>query len=81
MAQGVSLRPLAAKAQVRYQINPCEICGGQSGTGTGLSASNSSTRCSFQKDKRAKPGNLPKSKAVSEIGEHWTEKDLHFLGL
>jgi hypothetical protein len=32
--------------------------------------SSSSTHCSYQKDKRAKPGNLVKSKALSEIGEH-----------
>jgi hypothetical protein len=34
MAQVVSRRPLAAKAQVRAQVNPCGICGGQSGTGS-----------------------------------------------
>ena len=51
--------------------------GGQGGTGTGLSASpsvhpcqynstntpsSSSTRCSYQEDKDARPGNLPKKK-------------------
>jgi hypothetical protein len=35
MAQGVSRRPLTAEAQVRSQVSPCGICGGQSGTGTG----------------------------------------------
>ena len=29
------------------------------------------------KAKRAMPGNLPKSKTLSEIGEHWTEKRFH----
>jgi hypothetical protein len=32
MAQGISRRPFTAKARVRS----CGICGGQSGTGTGL---------------------------------------------
>ena len=32
-----------------------------------------STRCSYQKDKRAKPGNFLTSKAISEIGERRTE--------
>jgi hypothetical protein len=27
-----------------------------------------------RRDKSAKPGNLPKSNALSEIGEHWREK-------
>jgi hypothetical protein len=33
MAQVVSRQPLTAEAQVRVQVNPCGICGGQSGTG------------------------------------------------
>jgi hypothetical protein len=36
MAQVVSRRPLTAEARVRARVNPCGICGGQSGTGTGL---------------------------------------------
>jgi hypothetical protein len=28
--------PFIAEAQVRSQVNPCEICGGQSGIGTGF---------------------------------------------
>jgi hypothetical protein len=36
MAQVVSRRPLTAEARVRSLVNPCEICGGQSGTGTGF---------------------------------------------
>jgi hypothetical protein len=39
MAQAVSRRPLTAETRVRSQVNPCEICGGQSGTGTGFSPS------------------------------------------
>jgi hypothetical protein len=30
-------------------------------------------RCSYQKDKRAKPGNLQNKNSLSEIGQHWTE--------
>jgi hypothetical protein len=39
MAQAVSRRPLNAEDRVRCQVSPCEICGGQSGTGTGFSQS------------------------------------------
>jgi hypothetical protein len=39
MAQVVSRRPLTAEARVRSRVNPCGICGGQSGTGTGFSLS------------------------------------------
>jgi hypothetical protein len=33
MAQAVSRWPLTAEARVRARVNPCRICGGQSGTG------------------------------------------------
>jgi hypothetical protein len=33
MAQAVSRWPLTAEAWVRARVNPCGICGGQSGTG------------------------------------------------
>jgi hypothetical protein len=39
MAQAVSRRPLTTEARVRSRVGPCEICGGQSGTGTGFSPS------------------------------------------
>ena len=34
---------------------------------------------SYQKDKRAKTGNFPKSSAISKIGERWIQKYFHFL--
>jgi hypothetical protein len=39
MAQVVSRRPLTAESQAHAQVNPCGICGVQSGTGTGFSQS------------------------------------------
>jgi hypothetical protein len=39
MAQVVSRRPLTAEARLRDRVNPCGVCGGQSGTGTGFSPS------------------------------------------
>jgi hypothetical protein len=43
MAQIVSRRPLTAEARV----NPCGICGGQNGTGAGLSPSSSVFACQY----------------------------------
>jgi hypothetical protein len=45
MAQVVSRRPLTAEARVRARVNPCGICGGQSGTGTGSSPSSTVFPC------------------------------------
>jgi hypothetical protein len=47
MAQAVSRRPLTAEAQVRSRVSPCEICGRQSGTGTGFSPNTSIFPCQF----------------------------------
>jgi hypothetical protein len=47
MAQAVSRRPLIAEARVRSRVSPCEICGGQSGTGTCFSPSCRFFPCQF----------------------------------
>jgi hypothetical protein len=47
MAQAVSRRPLTAEARFRSGVSPCGICGGQNGTGTGFSPSNSVLSCQF----------------------------------
>jgi hypothetical protein len=47
MAQAVSHRPLTAEARVRARVNPCGICGGQSGTGIGFSPSSSFFPCQY----------------------------------
>ena len=46
---------------------------------TSAPQSPSSTCCFHQKYKRAKPGNLSKSNALVEIGEHWLEKYFHLV--
>ena len=83
------LRP-NSKTRFWSQFSPSEIFGGQSSSGTDFSSctsvsfyqnysisaphSSSSTRCSYQKDKRAKPENLAKSNVLSETFEHWIQK-------
>ena len=47
MAQAVSRRPLTAEALVRSRVSTFVICGGQSGTGAGLSPSASVFPCQF----------------------------------
>jgi hypothetical protein len=87
MVHAVSHRPLAAETHVRFQTGACEFCVGQSDTATGFSPStdvlpchydsisaaysSSSTCCSYQKDERAKPRELPKSSVLSKIGAHY----------
>ena len=41
MSQAVSRRPLTAEERAQSQVSPCQICGGQSGSGTGFSSSTS----------------------------------------
>jgi hypothetical protein len=47
MAQAVSRRPHVAEAGVRTRVIPCDICGDQSGNGTGFSPSSSVLSCQF----------------------------------
>jgi hypothetical protein len=47
MAHVVSRRHLTAEARVRARVNPCVICGGQSGIGTGFSPSSSVLPCQY----------------------------------
>ena len=77
-----SRRLLTAEALVRFQVSPCEICGGKSGTGTRFfsqyfgftcrrhstdaSCSSSSLCRPYQRDRRTKPGNLPKKQRCFE---------------
>lgn len=39
MIQAVSPLPLTTEARIRSQVSTCDICGGQSSTGTGFSPS------------------------------------------
>jgi len=82
-------------AQVGFQISPCGICGGRSVAATAFSSIISvsscqyhstnasysflSTCCSYQTDKRAKPGNLNTNWYLLEIGEHLESKIFCFL--
>ena len=80
---------LSTEIRVRSQVSPYEICGGQSGAGSGFNPktlvspchyqsciapySSSSARCFSQSDKRTKLFNLRKQ-CFSEIRENYTEK-------
>ena len=95
MAQEVSCRLLTEETWAWSQARPCGICGGQSGIRKGFLPStsgfpcrcnftnashwSSSICCFYRKDKRVKPGNLPKDKAVSEIMELWRKNKYFHL--
>jgi hypothetical protein len=73
VAQAVRRQPLTKEAQIQFQVNPYAIFGGQRVTVRNVSLPSTSLPpvsivpptlhtsyqyCSYQKDKRAKPGNL-----------------------
>ena len=82
------------EARVRSQASPCEIRGGHSGIvisfspsisifpchchSTNVPYTFSSAYCCYQKNKWAKPGNLPKRNPLSENGARWIENKFHF---
>jgi ferredoxin-thioredoxin reductase catalytic subunit len=82
MTQTVTRRPLNAEAWARCQCSPCRILGGQTNTGTGLTARSSvfpcdynsinvpysSSCCCYWRTNGRILGNLPKSNAFSELG-------------
>jgi hypothetical protein len=80
MAQVRTSWPLTAEARFRCRVTLCEICGGQSSTGAVLRFAPvniiSPTLHTHlllladlnQKHKRTKPGYLPESNAIPEIG-------------
>jgi len=84
MGRAVSRRPLTMEARVPSHGSPCAVYQTQTVIWTGFSPSTSifpsvsypaTLRTHlhlhatlYQQDKRAKPGNLPKSTALSEIG-------------
>ena len=79
---------LATVGRVRFQINVYEISGGQNESGKSVSPNTSvfacpyhSTKaqysispayCSYQNDKRSKPGNITKDHVFAGIGEYCT---------
>ena len=83
----VHIPALTAKAWIRFQFSPHEMCGAQSDTGTvfqfpprqyySTNARFSSPTCCSHQDERAKPGNLRKSHKLPKIGKHLTYKCWH----
>jgi hypothetical protein len=94
MTQTVSRQLLTAVAKVQSQVSPCDMCGWLRCTGTVFSPStlvfpchhvtkrgpysSSSTRSSYQKNKRAKPGDLSKATLFGK-SESWVENYFHFF--
>jgi hypothetical protein len=70
MDQAVSRRPLTAKARVRARVNPCGICGGQSGIGRGLSPSSSVFPVNIIPSSLSNSYHLGKRNMLTEVGIH-----------
>jgi hypothetical protein len=70
MAQAVSRRPLTAEARVQSRVSPCGICGGQNGTGTDFSPSNSVFPCQFHSTGAPLHGKTEKELIIFFTGLH-----------
>jgi len=95
MDQAVSRWPFTAQPRVQIQITPYEMCGGQSVMATYFSLSlsvsprhyhstsapypSSSTCFSYQKERKAKPGNVSKKQCCFGNREALDIKYLHFV--
>jgi hypothetical protein len=96
MAEAVSHRPVTSETRKRSQVSQRENCGEGSNSRTGLSRntsvfpclyhstndsySSSSTCCSYQKDKRAKPGNLLEAMPFRKSGCVGQRRTFAFIG-
>ena len=93
MAQAASRRPVIEEAKVHSQVSPCEIYNGQCNNGKGFSPRTPVFPCQYYstitphslclhvfltRTIQAKPGSLPKSRTLPELGDHWVEKYFHF---
>ena len=85
MTQEVSRRPVTEETKIPSQVNPCEIYGGRGNTGTGFSPRTPVFSCQYHststphslrlhvaltRTKQTKPGSLPKSRALPDLGDH-----------
>jgi len=77
MVQTVSRQSVIAESGVRFQVNPCEMCGGKSDTFIRILLFSLSIQCFIvfsvyllllPEGKRANHGNFPTDSAVTEIG-------------
>jgi hypothetical protein len=87
MTEAVRHRPLTSEVQVQSQLSPCEVCGGQRGTGTCFAPVimhpvlrnyihlhvSLTTNTSWRS-----LGTFQRATLFLEIGDHWTEKNLTF---
>ena len=60
MIQAVTGRPVTAETRVRYQLCPCEICGVQSGTGTGCFPSTTVFLCQYHSTNATRTRSTPR---------------------